>query len=194
MGLYEQWPYVNFHELNLNWIVQQMGEIRKEYEEVKQLSNDLQDLKDKYTEIYALYGDLENDFNVFTNKITNDFSTYSLELDLKFEQQAQNMQDQFTILQSNVNAILGGFNTRLTQMDIKLDNALDNLADSIRMYNPFTGIDEPMSNVIYQLASFHMQDALTAGAYDAMALTAATYDAKALTAYQYDIEGSNYLP
>ena len=194
MGLYEQWPYANFHELNLDWIVKEIAEVRAEYQAVQQLAIDLEDLKNKYTEVYALFGELENDFVEFKNDVNNDFASLQTEFEKKFADQSHQLDVQFTQLETHVNSILTGFNAQLIAMDIKLDNALHNLAQTLTMYNPFTGIEEPMANVIYQLASFHMQDALTAGTYDGFNLTAGTYDAKNLTAYQYDVQGSIYLP
>lgn len=194
MGLYEHWPYANFHELNLDWIVKEIAVVREEYQEVQKLAIDLEDLKNKYTEVYALFGELENDFVEFKNDVNNDFNDLQNEYDQRFTQQSQQINNQFTTLENHVNSILSGFSSQLIAMDIKLDNALNNLAQTLTMYNPFTGIEEPMANVIYQLASFHMQDALTAGTYDGFNLTAGTYDAKNLTAYQYDVQGSVYLP
>lgn len=194
MGLYEHWPYTNFHELNLDWIVKEIGIVREEYQEVQKLAIDLEDLKNKYTEVYALFGELENDFVEFKNDVNNNFTNLETEFEQKFAEQSHQLDVEFTQLETHVNSILTGFNAQLIAMDIKLDNALNNLAQTLTMYNPFTGIEEPMANVIYQLASFHMQDALTAGTYDGFNLTAGTYDAKNLTAYQYDVQGSIYLP
>lgn len=194
MGLYEHWPYANFHELNLDWIVKEIAEVRKEYQEVQQLAIDLEDLKNKYTEVYALYEKLESDFISFENDIINDFNVLELDFTNRFKQQTNILDSKFTMLENHVDRILAGFNTQLINMNIKLDNAIENLAQTLTMYNPFTGIEEPLANVIYQLASFHMQDALTAGTYDGFNLTAGTYDAKNLTAYQYDVQGSINLP
>ena len=194
MGLYEHFPYTNFHELNLDWIVKEIAVVRNEYQEVKKLAIDLEDLKNKYTEVYALFGELENDFTEFKTDVSNEFNDLQTEFEQKFADQSHRIDVQFTQLETHVNSILTGFNAQLIAMDIKLDNALHNLAQTLTMYNPFTGIEEPMANVIYQLASFHMQDALTAGTYDGFNLTAGTYDAKNLTAYQYDVQGSIYLP
>ena len=186
--------YQNFHEQNLDWIIEQIGVVRAEYQDVKKLSIDLEDLKNKYVEVYALFGELENDFTEFKNEVNNDFEALETEFTAKFDQQTQSLNSQFATLETHVNDLLSGFNGRLIAMDIKLDNAINNLAQTLTMYNPFTGIEEPISNVIYQLASFHMEDALTAGVYDGFQLTAGTYDAKNLTAYQYDVQGSVYLP
>lgn len=193
MGLYEHWPYANFHELNLDWILEQIRICRDEYQNVQQLVIDLEDLKNKYIEVYATVAQLESDFNKFTNNINNSMEQFETSMTESFNLQAQQIQNDFQALTNQVNAILSGYNDRLIAMDIKLDNALDNLADSLTMINPFTGEEESMSAVIYQLASFHMEDAITAGEYDSLALTASYYDGLGLTAYQYDVEAKTYL-
>lgn len=62
------------------------------------------------------------------------------------------------------------------------------------MCSPFSGEYVPITTVINQLASFHMDEAITAGAYDAKEITAGDYDALDLTAYNYDFHATALLP
>lgn len=64
----------------------------------------------------------------------------------------------------------------------------ENPNNPLWMTNPFTGIFQPIKNVVSYLAEFHMSG-LTATAYDALRLTASVYDGKMLTAYDYDVHG-----
>ena len=49
MPLFENWPYSNFHELNLDWILQQVKDLTEKVESLdKQLNEDL----DAYIEQY----------------------------------------------------------------------------------------------------------------------------------------------
>lgn len=193
MGLYEHWPYVNMHELNLNWILEEMKKVRDEYAEVQQLVIDLEDLKNKYEEVYALFEELNVEFVKFKKDVTDEMTAFEADIEHQFDLQAQEINNLFLALSEQVTNTLSGFNTRLIDMDIKLDNAIENLSQSLTIINPFTGLEEPIANVIYMLASFHMEDAITAGEYDALMLDAGTYDAMALTAYQYDVTGKQYL-
>lgn len=61
-------------------------------------------------------------------------------------------------------------------------------ANLLYMNNPFTGIFEPVRNVVNYLARFHM-NGITAAAYDALSLTASEYDGRMYTAYTYDVIG-----
>ena len=62
------------------------------------------------------------------------------------------------------------------------------------MYSPFTGNYEPITNVINELAQFHMDGSIDAATYDAKEITAGDYDAIELTAYDYDFHASALLP
>lgn len=62
------------------------------------------------------------------------------------------------------------------------------------MHSPFTGEYVTIISVINQLASFHMEGAITAADYDAKEITAGDYDALELTAYDYDFHALTLLP
>lgn len=193
MGLYEHWPYVNFHELNLNWMIEQMKEMESEIERVKNLADDMDEMKEKYLELIAMYNQLENDFIDFKNAVDNNFRELATDLQNEIASDLAYMMAQFDAFKNEVNYNLAGFQDQLNALDLKLDNAIENLADNFTMTNPFTGEEESITAVIYTLASFHMEDALTAAEYDNLQLTASDYDARQLTAYQYDVLGKQYL-
>lgn len=185
--------YSNFHDINLDWIIAELKKVHDEYDDVKQLVIDLEELKNKYEEVYNLFEQLENDFNSFTDDIESEMSSFETDIRNEFSILTDNFENEFRQLSADVNNVLAAYNTRLIDLNIKIDNAITNLSQSIKMINPFTGQDEPLSDVIYQLASFHMENAITAGEYDALNLTAQVYDNMGLTAYQYDVNGKVYL-
>ena len=197
MGLYEHWPYTNFHELNLNWIVTEMATIRKEMEDIREWKEGweeiLEDLNEKYIEIVAKYDQLERDFTAFKVDMEADFDTLSRDFIIRFAGLQAALEADIEGFKLEIQYQVDGLSGEVRELDQKLDRAIDNLADSLRMSNPFTGQEEPLSQIIMQLASFHMADAITAGEYDGLAITAGYYDGLNLTAYQYDIEGKTYL-
>lgn len=197
MGLYEHWPYANFHELNLDWIVTEMAAIRKEMEDIREWKSGwediLEDLNEKYIEIVAKYDQLERDFTAFKLDMEADFDTLNRDFIIRFAGLQAALEADIEGFKNEIQFQVDGLSTEVSALDQKLDRAIDNLADSLRMSNPFTGQEEPLSQIIMQLASFHMADAITAGEYDGLAITAGYYDGLNLTAYQYDIEGKTYL-
>ena len=140
-----------------------------------------------------MYDQLESDFIKFKKDVNDNFDALTLRLMDQIAAAESNLQRQIDIFKAQVNYELDVFQNQLTAMDTKLDDALDHIADHIYMFNPFTGQEEPVTQVIGYLASLHMEDAITAGEYDALAITAGYYDGLNLTAYQYDITAKQYL-
>lgn len=67
------------------------------------------------------------------------------------------------------------------------------MVGGIIIFNPITGLQEPLQDVINSLYDLERTDALTATEYDALELTASAYEAYDLTATQYDTQGKILL-
>lgn len=197
MGLYEHYPYANFHELNLNWIIITIKELKTRVSNIENWHDDwqerLEELDEEYSRILALYDTLEHDFDQFKIDVNDEFQTLENDLIREIRSAEQDLINDLNAFKAEVNFTLAGYQNEITAMDTKLNQAIEHLADSLTIINPFTGLNESLEDVITQLAHFHMENAITAGEYDALALTAQTYDNKHLTAYQYDIEAKLYL-
>lgn len=175
--VFEHFPYTNMHDLNLDWIIKKVEGWSVEWAEVK--------------EAYA--------------EFAYDLSSIEAQLD-----QLQLTADDHTLQIQNLNGLVAQDMNDLHQLKTNLDaafNTLDNILSNMEgrieaietnatfyMYSPFTGQYEPLSQVIMELASFHLEDALTAAEYDALDMTAGYYDGKDLTAIQYDSSGKTLLP
>ena len=175
--VFENFPYTNMHDLNLDWIIKKVEGWSVEWAEVKQA----------YEEF------------------AYDLSTIEAQLE-----QLQLTADDHTLQIQNLNGLVAQDMNDLHQLKTNLDvafNTLDNILSNMEgrieaietnatfyMYSPFTGQYEPLSQVIMELASFHLEDALTAAEYDALDMTAGYYDGKDLTAIQYDSSGKTLLP
>lgn len=197
MGMYEHWPYTNFHELNLDWIIKEMKLIETEMEDIRSWKEDwedtLSDLNDKYAEIVHKYDVLEKEFNDLISQVHADFDSLTQNIIQRFGLLQFNLEADLQAFKNEIQFQVTGLSNQVNALDRKVDQALDNLSESLTMINPFTGTEDPISQIIMQLASFHMQDALTAQEYDNLHLTAQDYDNRSLTAYQYDIQGKQYL-
>ena len=78
------------------------------------------------------------------------------------------------------------------------DNALKDYIDQVALgqiyvYNPATGLEQPLQDVINSLFDVSREDALTATEYDALELTATYYDGQDISAYDYDTAGKTLL-
>ena len=174
---FEKFPYSNFHDLNLDWIISTVKEWSVQWEELKEVYDQFDhDLSDIYIEINKLKSDI--------NTINTNIDTINNQLDL--------VDLRISALQSDLNAYINS-STLLIQ-DLQDRVATIEEYAVYEMYSPFTGELVPITEIITQLAYFHLQDALTAGEYDALEMTAAAYDAKELTAIQYDSSARTLLP
>lgn len=186
MGLYEHFPYVNFHELNLNWIIEEMGDIKREMAAIEAWKTDwdgtLEELEARYDTLTNLYASLLEQNEQFKADINSQFAAFESTMNIQYQ-----------AFENTVNSQVTGLSNQISSLSTELDNAINNLAQSLTMINPFTGEKAPLTDVINMLAAFHMADALTAQEYDSKQLTASAYDALDLTAYQYDVQGSLYI-
>ena len=192
MEFINQFPYSDFHELNLDWLlaktksmIEKMTYLEEEFAKIEVLTEEqIQSMINSAIATNNIY--LLNELNNLHTQITNEYTSY--------------------------------VNNRIEQLKIYLDNQdiyYDNLAkgyadqalidaksytdeqvlDYTMMINPITGQYEDVRNVVNDIVTyFHTQDSLTAGEYDALDLTAGYYDGKQLDAYDYDFNGKTLLP
>lgn len=204
-----KYPYTNFHELNLDWIVEEMLKVSKDVETINKWKDEwtdefedirtlIDDLNTKYTSLEADFNNLvttvNTNFTILTNEFTNKFNAQEDKINLLFEKQKKEVSDRLDTFQTEVRNTLNLMNSRIDAMNNRLNYVLDNLLDNVLMVNPFTGLKESVVNVINYLSSLHMVDGITANEYDLLELTATYYDGKELTATQYDINATNLLP
>ena len=191
MAFYDKFPYTNFHELNLDWILTKVRELQTDIDEINawketfsaqinaQISNLISEVNEEFTQLKA--------------DIEKEFTDYRTETDAKFEAQQAETNRQFALLTAAVNARLTAFDGRIADIESKLHNIETNLPTLVHVTNPFTGMSDTIQNVINALADAQRSDALTASEYDALAKTAAGYDAYKITAVNYDFNGKKLL-
>lgn len=179
MPLFNNFPYTNFHEMNLDWIM-------KKVKLIDSISTDVTDLINRYNVMFNKVTDLDRMYSSFASDIQTQFTNLAnsifQDLDEAFANVDAQITDQFAIQ----NALISQLSNRVTAMEQAMQQ-------SYYMESPFTGETVPVQQVIYELASLHTTDALTAAEYDAAELTAAAYDALQLTAYAYDWNGATYI-
>ena len=191
MAFYDKFPYTNFQELNLDWILTKVRELQTDIDEINAW-------KDTFSaqinsQISDLINQVNTEFNQLKTDIAKEFTDYRNETDAKFEAQREETNKQFALLTAAVNTRLTAFDGRIADIESKLHDIETNLPTLVHVTNPFTGMSDSIQNVINALADTQRSDALTASAYDALAKTAAGYDAYKLTAVNYDFNGKELL-
>ena len=186
-----QFPYTDFHELNLDWVIKktkehadQIAYLNEEFAKITVLTEDyIQTMIDTAIEannlilaqqLINLKTEITNEYKGYVTAQINALTVYIDNQDVHYDELAQ-----------------GYANTALNEAKDYTDDAV---LDYTMMINPITGVYEDVRNVVDDIVSyFHTGDALTAGEYDALDLTAGAYDAYDITAYDYDFNGKTIL-
>lgn len=140
MGIYNNWPYSNIHELNLDWIVRKIEELEKyikiiqpteEFLEiVKQLRIDFNSLQNEvehidvdFSEVERRLGVLENSINTITGNITTINGRVTTN-----ENSINTINGQINTINGNINTINGNINTLNGRVG-SIENTLPNKVD-----------------------------------------------------------------
>lgn len=192
MGFINQFPYSDFHELNLDWLIKQTRLLQ---EQVKTLQEQIADIEVMTEEqILAM--------------INTAISTNNIELYNKMAELKAQITNEYT---AYITLQISALKTYLDNQDAFYDNLAKSYADNAliqaknytdqsvldytMMVNPINGNYEDVRKVVNDIFStFLTNESLTAAEYDVLELTAEDYDTKELTAYDYDFNGKNLLP
>ena len=198
MGFINQFPYSDFHELNLDWLIkvtkdssEKIAYLEEEFSKIEILTEDhIQQMIDTaiaannitvYNAILQVKEDLTAALNALDVDITARYKAYT-DAQINLQKIYIDNQDLFYLTQAK-NYSDENLNLAKAYTDEKVLNYT-------MMINPITGVYEDVRNVVNDIVTyFHTSDALTAIEYDALLLTADDYDNYQLTAYDYDFNG-----
>ena len=198
MGFVNQFPYSDFHELNLDWLIKQTKDnmdmikyLEEEFAKIVVVTEDhIQEMIDAsirannlvvFNEINKVRADLTNAINDLNTDLTARYKAYT-DAQIALQKIYIDNQDIFYFEQAKAYSD-ANFEAAKTYTD-------ETVQISTYMINPITGVYEDVRNVVNDIVSyFHTADALTAIEYDALELTADDYDNYELTAYDYDFNG-----
>ena len=217
-GFYNKYPYTDFHELNLDWIISNMKKLLDEYQSlVDWMENDAANYNDFLNRLITLESRatyLQNEidaerirvdtlfgqvYNEFTNQYTRITSEYeSLYSNILTEMNSslaamtvtidQYKAELITMINDGDDAIMGWVNARLQAFINSLPDY-----ENLIIYNPVQGRQTNVQTAINDLYGYFSIFALTANEYDNLGLTADEYDDYRITAQEYDTMGSQLL-
>lgn len=176
MGLFEQFPYTNFHELNLDWILKKIKELD---EKVDNIEDRILKEANAYTDqqmagLRRDFAELEADFTVFKSSINAQFAAYTAKQDKAFADYQKFVNAQIDLLDQEIRDAKAELQTLLKQANAYTDASISmlllQLPDIItkniknaKVYNLLTGKYVTIQQMFDFLCLFHAPGALTCG-------------------------------
>ena len=162
-----KYPYLDFHELNLDWVIAKITEFDKKLDEYEDTV--LAKAKE-YTDsaIQESYSSLVTEFNEFKNEVT----TLISDLDSRYDEFVDTVNNRMTITDANVAAISRKVDLVLDEANAYTNQAIINNNDyiidqttkaleTVTVLNYFTGARVSIQAMFDYLAHFHLQNAIS---------------------------------
>lgn len=174
MGFWNRYPYTDFHELNLDYILKKMKELEAELdglleEAVRQATENAEAyVNEKLTDVIAQFNQLKDSVDALSDQfegLETAFNAFTVLVDRKIE-----------VIQNNLDSRIAGVNAR-TDALIASNNEfllaeMGRYLNQITVTNYFTGLDTTIQDMFNYLAMLHLNDSIT---YATMAQRAKTY-------------------
>lgn len=174
MGLFEQFPYSNFHELNLDWILAKIKELD---EKVDSIEDRILKEANAYTDqqIAGLrrdFAELEADFVSFKSDINAQFAAYTAKQDKAFADYQKLVNAQISLLEQEIRDARAELKTMLRQANaytdasiamllLQLPDIITKNIKNAKVYNLLTGKYVTIQAMFDFLCMFHAPGALT---------------------------------
>ena len=194
-----KYPYLDFHELNLDWVIAKITEFDKKLDEYEDTV--LAKAKE-YTDsaIQESYSNLVNEFNEFKNEVT----TLISDLDSKYDEFVNTVNDRMTITNANVAAISRKVDLVLAEANAYTNQAIINnneyiidqttkALETVTVLNYFTGARVSIQSMFDYLAQFHLQNAISVNTLVARAKTVNELIAYNMTMTQLATNGATII-
>lgn len=178
MTFFNKYPYTDLHELNLDWIINEMKQLQEAMDGLLQeaidqsTSNAEAYIDSKLGDLYTAFNNLQNSFNTLRNDVTADMTA----LNNTVNAFTTNYSAQLSALRQYIDDSLSA-QALQTQLLISQNNAyllseMETYLAQIKVINYFTGEKVTIQDMFNYLAELHLNDSID---YDTMALRAKTY-------------------
>ena len=194
-----KYPYLDFHELNLDWVIAKITEFDKKLDDYEDTV--LAKAKE-YTDsaIQESYSSLVTEFNEFKNEVT----TLISDLDSRYDEFVNTVNNRMTITDANVAAISRKVDLVLDEANAYTNQAIINNNDyiidqttkalkTVTVLNYFTGARISIQDMFDYLAHFHLQNAISVDTLVARAKTVNELVAYNMTMTQLATDGATII-
>ena len=162
-NFYNEYPYTDIHELNLDWILKTVRELE---EKVANIKEDILAEANAYTDAKALIlqgniNALANDVNAFKIEINDKVDTLNAQTVARLNQLDQDIIDLYTYVDNQI--VIANARTDQAILNAKEDiyeHMTEELA-KIKVINYFTGDLISVQEMFNYLASLHATDGIT---------------------------------
>ena len=197
--MFNKYPYLDFHELNLDWVIAKITEFDKKLDAYEDTV--LAKTKE-YTDsaIQESYSSLITEFNEFKNEVTTLISG----LDSRYDEFVDTVNDRMAITDANVLAISRKVDLVLDEANAYTNQAIINNNDyiidqttkaleTVTVLNYFTGARISIQAMFDYLAHFHLQNAISVDTLVARAKTVNELVAYNMTMTQLATDGATII-
>lgn len=159
---FNMFPYSNFHELNLDWILNELKDFSVQLEEFRIRLDTIHEgiladckeytdaaIADKYGEFQQQYNELVIQIDQFQSAVNNTLKG--------FQEQFDDYKEYTT---SEVLSAKAYTDAAIEQNNEYLLDEITKQSIGIKVLNPFTGERIPIQDMINYLSDFHMQNAI----------------------------------
>ena len=194
-----KYPYLDFHELNLDWVIAKITEFDKKLDNYE---NTVLEKAKEYTDsaIQESYSSLVTEFNEFKNEVT----TLISDLDSRYDEFVDTVNNRMTITDANVAAISRKVDLVLAEANDYTNQAIINNNDyiidqttkaleTVTVLNYFTGARISIQDMFDYLAHFHLQNAISVDTLVARAKTVNELIAYNMTMTQLATNGATII-
>ena len=194
-----KYPYLDFHELNLDWVIEKITEFDKKLDAYEDTV--LAKAKE-YTDsaIQESYSSLVTEFNEFKNEVT----TLISDLDSRYDEFVNTVNNRMAITDANVAAISRKVDLVLDEANAYTNQAIINNNDyiidqttkaleTVTVLNYFTGARVSIQAMFDYLAHFHLQNAISVDTLVARAKTVNELVAYNMTMTQLATDGATII-
>ncbi len=196
MGFWNKYPYTDFHELNLDWLLNEVSQIEHRIDELHDL------LKEELTTELKAYVDseiasLENAFSELSNKF-NVLDLHVTELDNAFSNFTAYVNNEIAGFKRYVDDQITSTNLR-TDLMIASNNQflIETMAEQLRnmtVLNFFNGEYVTVQDMFNTLAKLHLNDAIAYNVITSRGYTYGSIEALNLTYGDIVNHGNTLLP
>ena len=174
INFFNKYPYTDFHELNLDWLLDRMRKLEDELNDaLETLSTEI--YNKVMTDIEPMFEDLSNEFAILQTNFEG-LEDRQSDLEAEFVSLSASVDTKLQTLKGYVDAQVVAAkdytNTAIEQNNSYLLDVMQTYLAQVKVINYFTGELVSVQAMFDYLAGLHTTDSID---YDTMALRAKTY-------------------